>query len=122
MSEKVYEFEGFKELVETVNGYIESVDNSMEILEVGANEFTMDLLRLAKPMSKIRKSGYTHLIKSFSYKKKKDEIEVGWGKYYGPMLEHGTQNMNSQPHINPLWNKNKEKYYKLMLTKADKNI
>ena len=72
---------------------------------------------MPKPISKIRKTGYMHLIDSFAYRKKKNEIEVGWGKYYGPMLEHGTENMNANPHVYPLWNRNKEKYYKTMLTK-----
>ena len=47
----------------------------------------------------------------------KDEVEVGWGKYYGPMVEHGTEKMDANPHVYPLWDKNKEKYYKTMLTK-----
>ena len=67
-------------------------------------------------ISKIRKANYTHLIDSFSLRKKSNEVEVGWGKYYGPMLEHGTVKMNAQPHLNPVWDRNKEKYYKKMIT------
>jgi hypothetical protein len=89
----------------------------MEGLEAGAKEFVDDLLKLPKPISKIRKAGYTHLINCFSYRNKKNEIEAGWGKYYGPMVEHGTEKMDAQPHLYPLWDKNKEKYYKTMLTK-----
>ena len=88
----------------------------MEGLKAGAKEFVDDLLKLPKPISKIRKAGYTHLINCFSYRNKKNEIEAGWGKYYGPMVEHGTEKMDAQPHLYPLWDRNKEKYYKTMLT------
>ena len=90
----------------------------MDILLTGAKEFVSDLLKLPKPKSRIRKAGYTHLIDTFAYREKKKEVEVGWGKYYGPMVEHGTTKMNEQPHVYPLWDKNKEKYYKTMLAKA----
>ena len=89
----------------------------MDVLETGAKEFVNDLMKLPKPMSKVRKAGYTHLVRSFAYKRKKNEIEVGWGKYYGPMVEHGTKKMDENPHVYPLWNKNKEIYYKKMFTK-----
>ena len=57
-------------------------------------------------------------MRSFSYRERKEEIEVGWGKYCGPMVEHGAKQMKtSHPHVYPLWDKNKEKYYKTMLTK-----
>lgn len=111
------EYEGFKDLADMVEKYAKSVDNVTDVLEAGAKEFVNDLLKLPKPISEIRKAGYTHLIRSFAYRKKQKEIEVGWGKYYGPMLEHGTKKMDSKPHVYPLWDKNKEKYYKTMLTK-----
>lgn len=113
----VYGFEGFQDLANIIENYAKEVDNVVDVLEVGAKEFTNDLLRLPKPMSKIKKAGYTHLVRSFAYKKKKDEVEVGWGKYYGPMVEKGTMKMNDRPHMYPLWDKNKEKYYKKMITK-----
>lgn len=102
---------------EILEKYIDGAGNAVDILEVGAKEFVNDLLKLPKPISKIRKSGYTHLIKCFAYKKKSKEVEAGWGKYYGPMLEHGTVKMNAQEHLYPVWDRNKEKYYKKMLTK-----
>lgn len=117
MSNKIYGYDGFQDLTDVIEGYMKNVENPTDILEVGAKEFINDLLKLPKPISKIRKAGYTHLVDSFAYKVKKDEVEAGWGKYYGPMVEHGTTKMNEQPHLYPLWNKNKEKYYKSMLTK-----
>ena len=110
------DFEGFQELAQIIEKYSKSADNFMKGLEAGAKQFINDALKLPKPISKIRKAGYTHLVNSFAYRKKEKEIEAGWGKYYGPMVENGTKNMNAKPHLYPLWDKNKEKYYKTMLT------
>lgn len=117
MSNEVYGYSGFEAMSEILEKYIDGADNTIDVLEAGAKEFVSDLLKLPKPVSKIRKSGYTHLIKCFAYKKKNKEVEAGWGKYYGPMLEHGTVKMNAQEHLYPVWDRNKEKYYKKMLTK-----
>ena len=117
MSNEVYGYSGFEAMSEILKKYIYGADNAVDVLETGAKEFVGDLLKLPKPISKIRKSGYTHLIKCFAYKKKNKEVEAGWGKYYGPMLEHGTVKMNAQEHLYPVWDRNKEKYYKKMLTK-----
>lgn len=117
MSNETYGYDGFQELSDMLEKYIVNTDNVIDVLEAGAKQFVNDLLKLPKPMSKIRKAGYTHLVNSFSYRKKNNEIEAGWGKYYGPMVENGTVKMNAQPHLYPLWEKNKEKYYKTMITK-----
>lgn len=117
MSNEIYGYDGFQDLADIIEYYAKGADNFIDVLEVGAKEFVNDLLKLPKPMSKIKKAGYTHLIRSFAYKKRKDEVEVGWGKYYGPMVEHGTKKMDENPHVYPLWDKNKEKYYKTILTK-----
>lgn len=117
MSNEVYGYSGFEAMSEILEKYIDGAENAVDVLETGAKEFVGDLLKLPKPISKIRKSGYTHLIKCFAYKKKNKEVEAGWGKYYGPMLEHGTVKMNAQEHLYPVWDRNKEKYYKKMLTK-----
>ena len=85
----------------------------------GAETFLKDLNKLSKPMSQIRKSGYTHLIDSFAIdlKSHSQEIVVGWGKYYGKMVERGTEKMYARAHMYPLWERNEEKYYKIMLGK-----
>lgn len=119
MSSEIYGYDEFQDLAKMIEYYADKVDekNVLDVLESGAKEFVNDLLKLPSPMSKIRKAGYTHLIRTFAYRKRKNEVEVGWGKYYRHMLEHGTKNMNERPHVYPLWDKNKEKYYKTMLTK-----
>lgn len=120
MSKQIYDYNGFGALEEMLENYIREIDNVVDVLEVGAQDFVKDLLKLTKPISTIKKAGYTHLIDCFAYKKKKSEVEVGWGKYYGPMLEHGTKKMNPKEHLYPVWDINKEKYYKAMLTRLGK--
>lgn len=116
-------FEAELDLQKELEQIIKNVSDTESILIIGAEEFVKDLLKLSKPKSKIKATGYTHLVDSFSYRKSKrhnGEIEVGWGKYYGPMVENGTKLMDSQPHLKPTFNKNKEKYYKSMIDKIYK--
>lgn len=110
---------GFRALSEQLEYYIKGAENSTEILMDGAKAFHKDLNKLTKPMSKIRKSGYTHLINTFAIDSIDKEVVVGWGKYYGRMVELGTKKMDARAHMYPLWEHNKEKYYKLMLTKLE---
>lgn len=108
---------GFDSLIDDLNQYIKKADNYIDILEIGAKEFVKDLSKLTKPYSKIHKSGYTHLIDTFTYRKTNVDIEVGWGKYYGRMVEDGTSKMKAQSHLQPMFDNNKDKYYKKMLEK-----
>ncbi len=110
-------YSGFAALSEQLEYYMQGAENSTEILMDGAEAFLKDLSKLSKPMSAIRRSGYTHLINSFAVEKKDKEVVVVWGKYYGRMVELGTEKMNARAHMYPLWEHNKEKYYKLMLTR-----
>lgn len=103
-------------LIKELEDEIKKADKVEEKLERAAKLFVSDLNRLATPYSNIRKSGYTHLVRSFSYKKNNDEYEVGWGKYYGPMVEKGTTKMSSQPHLEPLYKTNEEKYTQILLS------
>lgn len=134
-------YTGFEALSEIVEYYIKKTepDNVTEVLLAGAKEFVSDLNKLPKPMSKIRKAGYTHLVRCFAWdidsRGRKEEVVVGWGKYYGRIVERGhrrmvrNHNMNHKkdtekkqspnPHLEPLWNRNSGKYYKTMLTKLD---
>lgn len=111
---------GLNEFEDLLKGYIEKVDDPTEVLSIGALSFVDDLLRLPKPMSDIRSAGYTHLIDTFGcrlspYSNHKNEIEVGWGKRYGNVLEWGSHKMKEQPHLNPTFMKNSTKYYKKMI-------
>jgi len=110
---------GFSELEKELEEYAKqsSSENISKVLQVGADAFVKDLLALPKPRSQIAKGGYTHLIDTFSDEKdpqNENAWVIGWGKYYGPILEHGSQKMSAQAHLKPCWESNKENYYKLM--------
>ena len=89
-------------------------EKALDAVEAGASEFVSDLLKLPKPRRVVKTPGYTHLVDSFALERSKTQVKVGWGKYYGPMVEHGTKKMAKQPHLKPLFEENKEKYYKTM--------
>lgn len=118
MSDLHIDTDGFKELEELLEQYADKTENVMEILEAGAKELVSDIRRLPKPRSSVRKSGYTHLLDTITYQKINGEIEVGWGKYFGPMVEKGTNKMAGIPHFAPTLRRNKEKYYDAMLRKG----
>lgn len=111
----VNSYDGFNELFDELHFLIQKVENPTDILKVGAKSFVKDLSKLSKPHSKIRKSGYTHLVDSFCYEIRNEEIVVGWGKYYGRMVEDGTTMTRSQPHLRPVFERGKKNYYDAML-------
>jgi len=109
---------GFGELQELLSEYAGKADNVMDILEVGAKEFVSDVRRLPKPRSSVSKPGYTHLLDTVTYRRANGEVEAGWGKYFGPMVEKGTKKMTGTPHFAPTFERNKEKYYRMMIQKG----
>ncbi len=119
MSGDFHSFDGFDDLIKYLDECSANVDVDKveKVLEVGASQFVQDLMKLPKPISSIRKPGYTHLVQSFTYRKNRGQVEIGWGKYYGRMVESGTMKTKAHPHMNPLFEKNKNKYYTAM-TKA----
>ena len=116
---------GFEEFEKELQKYSAAAENVDQAIEAGASAFTDDLLRLPSPRSGTNKGTYTHLLDCFSYRKNKDSYEVGWGKYYGPILEHGwngagpkkDESHSAIPHFYPTWEKNEDKYYKIMINK-----
>lgn len=111
---------GFEELEKLLESFEEKVDNVMPVLEAGVKDFINDVRRLPKPRSQMAAGGYTHLLDTVTYKVVRDEIETGWGKYYGPMVERGTVKMRAHPHMSVVFERNKEKYYKKMIDKIMK--
>lgn len=105
---------GQLELIDIIEQEINQANTIEKRTELAAKEFVKDLNRLGRPRSKINKSGYTHLVDTFAYRKNKDEYEVGWGKYYGPMVERGTKKMRARPHLISTFKNNQEKYYKIL--------
>lgn len=111
---EVFGVDGLAELEQTFKELMKRADNMMEVLQEGADAFVTDLKKLPSPRSNINKSGYTHLIDTFTSEQEKDQVLVGWGKYYGPIVEAGSVKMRARPHFRPMFKRNAEKYYKLM--------
>lgn len=108
------DFEGFLELNKVLDNLVSLVETNkiLDEEELIAKEFVDDLMRIARPRSRISKAGYTHLIDTFAYRRTDKDVAVGWGKYYGPMVERGAKQMKNggTPHLVPLWNRNANKY------------
>ena len=109
--------QAFSTLEKTFAELMKQADDVQGILQVGADEFLKDLKALPSPRSRIGKSGYTHLIDSFAAREEKGDVLIGWGKYYGPIVEGGSVKMSARPHFKPTWRRNADKYYKLMSDK-----
>lgn len=124
MKEVEFTTSGLKEFQEMMNDFLKkaSDENVTRVLKKGADAFTTDLLKLPKPRSRIHAAGYTHMVNSFANRINGKEVEVGWGKYYGPMVEHGTRKMKSQPHLKPTFKSNSQKYYKIMTDELWKGV
>lgn len=109
---------GINDLEKELSGFLEKSEPKVieQALMTGAKMLVTDLNKLPSPRSKIHKSGYTHLIDSMKvWKDPTGKIKVGWGKYYGPVLEHGSKKLVAQPHLRTTWNVNKDKYQTEMI-------
>lgn len=117
--EITFDDSGLEDFEKMLQQYARQADpqNVLDAEEAGAKEFVSDLLKLPKPRSEVRKVGYTHLVNTFAMERANGEIKVGWGKYYGPMVEHGTKKVAAKAHLKPLFERNKEKYYRKMTEK-----
>lgn len=117
--EITFDDSGLEDFEKMLQQYARQADpqNVLDAEKAGAKEFVSDLLKLPKPRSEVRKAGYTHLVNTFAMERANGEVKVGWGKYYGPMVEHGTKKMAAKAHLKPLFERNKEKYYRKMTEK-----
>lgn len=124
MSEVEFYTDGFDEFSGLLDKFERNVskENLFSTLEYGAKEFAQDLRKLPKPRSEIQKGGYTHILDTMTTRRTPKDVEVGWGKYYGPMLEKGTRKMAARSHLRPLFERNKNKYYKMMTDKLFEDI
>ena len=117
MSEIQFEDSSFSEFEKLLSEFSKKIGNPLDIIEDAAREFVSDIRKLPKPRSMINKPGYTHLLDTVTYERTNAELEVGWGKYYGPMVERGTKKIRGTPHLSNTFEANKEKYYRKMKEK-----
>lgn len=117
-------FEGFEELQQLLIEEARKVDkdNLKQALLAGATELASDANKLPKPISRINSPGYTHLLSSISARMMQGGAtgaEVGWGKFYGRMVEKGTSKMSPRAHLIPLYERNAKNYYQTIVDKIN---
>ena len=117
MNEDDFYSAGMNEFQKIIQEYQEKFEQSRieAAMMDGAEQLARDVRALPKPRSQIRSLDTPSTGHRFGQKRKNGEVEVGWGKYYGPMVEAGTLKMNAQPHLRGLFKKDSNKYYNLIL-------
>ena len=118
MSNTEFYTDGFDSLEKLLEEYRKKTSqaNVLNVLEKGAAALVKDVMALPKPRSQIHKAGNTHLLDTMTYRRNRGEVEVGWGKYYGPMVERGTRRApKGSPHVRPTFERNKDVYDNLMI-------
>ena len=107
--------EGLEKFMDLLQQYEKAADEKhvADVLVIAGNALAEDVQRLPKPRR--RGAGYTHMLDSVTAAPSgKDAVLVSWGRYYGKFVEHGTKKMGAQPHLIPEWERNKDRYYKMM--------
>lgn len=114
---------GFENLEKQLSRFLKSAEDVSSVLEVGAQAYVDDLLRLPKPYRQIKSYSYTHLVESFTYRKNSDgTIDVGSIKYYSIFVDKGTRFQKAQPFYKPVFGSNKARYYQEMINKLYKGV
>ena len=118
------DFEGFQRLATLLKGYAENA-NSANILraqKAGAEYFCGVMRNRPSPRGRSR----DHMLDSIAYEQDTQQVEtvVGWGKFYGRMVESGhraggwaknTQTVTANPHLKPEFNKQKDQIISRMV-------
>jgi HK97 gp10 family phage protein len=107
--------EGLEKFMDLLEQYEKAADenNVANVLMIAGTALAEDVHRLPKPRR--RGAGYTHMLDSVvATPSGKDAVLVSWGRHYGKFVEYGTKKMSAQPHMIPEWDRNKERYYKMM--------
>lgn len=102
--------DGMNDFMEELSALADKVsdDQMAEYLKAGADAFVQDMHKLPSPRS--RRSKRSHMLDNISAKKNGSGWDIGWGDYYGSMVEKGTSKMRAQPHLLTTWQQNENKY------------
>lgn len=116
--------EGFDAFDEELQSYLKTCDddNVVQILKAGADELISDVRALPSPRSNITKATHTHLLDAVSGKAEGNKYIVGWGVYYGPIVEAGHTTpkgtkVSARAHLRPTLRDNRQKYESAMQKK-----
>ena len=107
--------EGFGDLTRMLSEWTKkaSEESAAAVVGAAAEAFVRDVRALPAPRSALG-GAHTHLLDTVTAQRDGKDYLVGWGKYYGPMVERGTRSMQAQPHLLPTWRKNERKYLAIM--------
>jgi len=118
------DFEGFQRLAHLLEGYSQNA-NPAQVLQAqksGAEYFCEVMRRKASPRGRSRE----HMLDSIAYEQDTRSVEtlVGWGKFYGRMVEAGHRaggwsknsgDIAAHPHLKPEFDKQKEQIISRMV-------
>ena len=111
------DFTGFDDFSKMLEKYMEntSMDNVLNVLEIGAEVLVQDVRALPRPRSQRSGGGWTHLLDTVTQKKNGEEVEVGSGKIITECSWKKAHVRCRPSHIFlRTFNRNQEKYYKKM--------
>jgi HK97 gp10 family phage protein len=117
---------GFLNLIDTLNNFSKMADedNIKEAQEAGAAFLVGKLRRLSKP----RNTGKMLESMDFEYNKKEKTVEVGWGKFYGRLVESGHKTrsgkkvVSAKAHLKPTFEANKNFINKIMIDTLKRKV
>lgn len=121
MSAKVLD-DGYQYMDEITQNALKAMDSAslVEILKAGADELVKDVRALPQPRS--NRTGYTHMLDSVTGQEESPKYLVGWGRYYGPIVEAGHKSRSgkmvpARAHLRKTYKDHMEKYQKAMQDK-----
>jgi len=105
---------GFDDFEKLVGKYLKKMsgDGVVQILKKGADALVDDVRMLPSPRSA---TGHpTHMLDTVASQTADRKVQVGWGARYGRFVEYGTRKMAARAHLNPTYQRNQDKYIRLM--------
>lgn len=119
---------GFDAFDDELVKYMKAADpeNIIQILKAGADQLVADVRALPQPRSRITKAGHTHLLDTVTGEeaRQKGDYVVGWGRYYGPIVEKGHvtpkgTHVSARAHLKPTYQQNRDRYVAAMQRKLE---
>jgi len=138
--------DGLDAFEKELSGWLKAAtpETANAVLETAAEALVQDVRKLPKPRSQMGGS-HTHLLDTIQKEKLSYGWAVGWGKYYGPIVEkgskgikkgttgksksgriitwaNGTRGMAAQPHLRATYDKNRATYDRLMAAEFNRRV
>ena len=108
--------EGMGDFIKELSQWAQRVEpgHVAKVTQAAGDALAEDVRALPAPRSSLG-GAHTHLLDTVTWEPgEHGDTLIGWGRYYGRMVESGTRNMQAQPHLLPTWKKNERKYLAIM--------